>query len=155
MASVLANFFQKYLAERADEVEDHNNSRRARLAAAALLVEVTTVDGEFTDTERRTLLSGLQAQFALDATEAADLLALAESQTVQATDLHQFTLAVNKQFSEQQKSALLEELWRAAYADTILHRHEEYLIRKIGNLLHLSNAAVLAARHRVQQAKGS
>ncbi len=148
--SAIVTFFQKHLAQHADEVDEHIKTRRARLSAAALLVEVVNADGEFTHDERRALFAGIQAQFSLSDGETTDLLALAESQAREATDLHEFTVALNKHFTPDRKLALIEELWRAAYADANLHRHEEQLIRKIANLLHLTNSSVLAAKHRAQ-----
>src|SRR5687767_371342 len=60
MASAITSFFQKHLIKGADEVDEHIKMRRARLAAAALLVEVVHSDGEITPHERRTLLAGVR-----------------------------------------------------------------------------------------------
>jgi uncharacterized tellurite resistance protein B-like protein len=150
MATALASFFQKYLAGRADEVDEHIKTRRARLSAAALLVEVENADGTFTPVERQALFVSMQTLFSLTDDETRDLLALAEQQTRQATDLHEFTASINKHYSPEQKLALLQELWRAAYADEVLHRHEEHLVRKVGELLHIPNSSVLLAKQRAQ-----
>ncbi len=152
MTSAFASFFQKHLAQRADEVDEHIKTRRARLSAAALLVEVVNADGEFTADERRALFASVQSQFALSDDEARDLLALAEQQARHSTDLHEFTASINKHFQPEQKLALIQELWRAAYADEILHRHEEHLVRKVGDLLHVPNTSVLLAKQRAQAA---
>jgi uncharacterized tellurite resistance protein B-like protein len=152
MTSILANFFQKHLAQRADEVDEHIKSRRARLSAAALLVEVVNADGKFTADERYALFAGLQTQFSLSNDEARDLLALAEQQTRQATDLHEFTTSINHHFGPEQKLALIQELWRVAYADEILHQYEEHIVRKVGDLLHVPHASVLLAKQRAQAA---
>jgi uncharacterized tellurite resistance protein B-like protein len=150
MPSAIASFFQKHLADQADDVGEHIKGRRARLSAAALLVEVVNADGEFTDDERRKLFGSLQSQFSLLKDEAADLLALAEKQVKQATDLHEFTIELNRHLKSEQKIALIQELWHAAYADEILHRHEEHLVRKVADLLHVPNTSVLAAKQRAQ-----
>ncbi|HYM35008.1 MAG TPA: TerB family tellurite resistance protein [Steroidobacteraceae bacterium] len=150
MSSTFITFFQKHLALHADEVDAHIKARRARLASAALLVEVVNADGEVTADERRALFDGVRAVFSLSEAEATELLALAETQFNQAVDLHQFTTLINQHFSLDQKLELIEELWRAAYADSVLHKHEEHLIRKIGDLLHVPHMRVLAAKHRVQ-----
>jgi len=153
MPSALASFFQKHLAQRADEVDDYVSANRARLSAAALLVETVNADGVITAEERRALLEGVRTLFSLSEGEATDLLALAESQAHEATDLHQFIVAINKQFTAEQKIELIEELWRAAYADAVLHRHEERVVRKVADLLHVSDASVLSAKYRVQTAR--
>jgi uncharacterized tellurite resistance protein B-like protein len=153
MSSAVLSFFQKHLAEQAGDVGEHIKGRRARLSAAALLVEVVNADGEFTDDERRALFGSVQSQFSLTNDEAADLLALAEKQVKQATDLHEFTVEINKHLNPEQKSALIQELWNAAYADEFLHRHEEHLVRKVADLLHVPNTRVLAAKQRAQEAR--
>jgi len=150
MTSIFASFFQKYLAQRADEVDEHIKTRRARVSAAALLVEVVQADGSFTTDERHALFAGMQAQFSLSDDEATDLLTLAEQQARHATDLHEFTTSINRHFQAEQKLALIQELWRAAYADEILHQHEEYLVRKVGDLLHVPHLSVLLAKQRAQ-----
>jgi uncharacterized tellurite resistance protein B-like protein len=154
MPSAIASFFKKHLADQADDVGEHIKGRRARLSAAALLVEVVNADGEFTDDERRTLFGSVQSQFSLSKEEATDLLALAEQQVKQATDLHEFTVELNRHLSSEQKIALIQELWHAAYADEILHRHEEHLVRKVADLLHVPNTSVLAAKQRAQGNSG-
>jgi uncharacterized tellurite resistance protein B-like protein len=151
MPSAIANFFQKHLAGRAEEVDDHIKARRARLAAAALLVEVVQADGHIVASERAALLAGIQVDFSLADTEAKELLAAAEAQAREAVDLHQFTSLINRQFSAEQKLDLIAALWRAAFSDEVLHRHEEYLVRKVADLLHVPNTSVLAAKHRAEQ----
>jgi uncharacterized tellurite resistance protein B-like protein len=154
MPSAIASFFKKHLADQADDVSEHIKGRRARLSAAALLVEVVIADGEFTDDERRALFGSVQSQFLLSNDEATDLLALAEQQVKRATDLHEFTIELNRHLNSEQKIALIQELWHAAYADEILHRHEEHLVRKVGDLLHVPNTSVLAAKQRAQENSG-
>jgi uncharacterized tellurite resistance protein B-like protein len=154
MAAAITNFFQKHLAARAGEVDDHFKERRARLAAAALLVEVVHADGQIVAAERTALLEGIRKDFNLTDVEAVELLASAEAQAREAVDLHQFTTLINRQFDADEKRDLITALWRAALADEVLHRHEEYLVRKIADLLHVPNTGVLAAKHRAQ-AQGS
>ena len=154
MAAAIASFFQRYMAERADAVDEHIKSRRARIAAAALLVEVVHADGEIKAEERRALLSGVRSRFALPESEAQELLALAEQQAREAIDLYQFTALINKLFPPEQKLGLVEELWRTAYADNVLHPQEEQLIRKVGDLLHVPHMSVLAAKERIRPTKG-
>ena len=146
MSSTIASFFQKYLAQRADEVDEHIKLRRARIAAAALLVEVMYADGEIKNEERVAMLGSVRSRFMLAESEAKDLLALAERQAREAVDVFQFTTLINKLFSPAQKLGLIEELWRTAYADQVLHRLEEQLIRKVGDLLHVPHTSVLAAK---------
>lgn len=149
MLTSISAFFQKHLATDTPNTPAAD-AHRARLAAASLLVEVVHSDHDVSAAERDAVLAGVTRKFALTPAEAADLLALAETQAKTATDLHQFTSLINQQFDEGQKVRLIEELWRVAYADGTLHHHEEHLIRKVADLIYVPHRVFIAAKHRVQ-----
>jgi uncharacterized tellurite resistance protein B-like protein len=152
MLSSISDFFDKHLAMRKEQPAT-DAAHKTHLAAAALLVEVIQSDDHVSDRERETLLASIADQFDLDENEARELLALAQAEAREATDLHQFTSLINRQFSPEQKIVLIEDLWRAAFADQILHRHEEHLIRRIADLIHVSHSALIAAKHRAQSTR--
>ncbi|MBC7983124.1 MAG: TerB family tellurite resistance protein [Candidatus Obscuribacterales bacterium] len=154
MLTSITSFFQKHLATNDHQPKDAE-THRARLAAAALLVEVVHSDYEISAAERQAVLSGITRKFDLSQTEADELIALAEEQAKLATDLHQFTSQINRQFDAQQKLRLIEELWHVAYADGALHHHEEHLIRKVADLIHVSHSAFIAAKHRAKNSAPS
>ena len=149
MLSSISAFFEKHLAPRPGEAAV-DATHKTHLAAAALLVEVIQSDDRVSEQESETLLDSIAKQFDLAPEEAKRLLALAREETQSATDLHQFTSLINRQFSPEQKIALVEDLWRAAYADQTLHKYEEHLIRRIADLIHVSHTALIAAKHRAQ-----
>ena len=66
-----------------------------------------------------------------------------------AHDIYQFTSKIDATFSPERKVGLIEELWRAAYSDSVLHEYEEHLIRRVADLLHLSHSQFIAAKLRV------
>ena len=47
--------------------------------------------------------------------------------------------------------ALVEALWRLAYSDAVLHGEEEYLVRKLATLLHLSTADLIETKLRARE----
>ena len=148
MLTALRNFFDQHLAPKADESEA-SAQRRAQLAAAVLLVEVARSDHDFSDAERQAVLASVQRKFSLSAAEAGELVRLAEAQSREAHDIYQFTSKIDASFSPEQKVRLIEELWRAAYADSVLHEHEEHLIRRVADMLHLSHSQFIGAKLRV------
>jgi uncharacterized tellurite resistance protein B-like protein len=148
MLSTINAFFDKYL--KSTDAQSAADPHRTRVAAATLLVEVIQADSEIADAERRTLTASIGAKFELTDTEAKDLLALAEDKAHHAVDLHQFTSLINRDFSPEQKRWLIEELWRAAYADEVLHRYEDNVIRRIADLIYVPPREMLAAKHRAQ-----
>jgi uncharacterized tellurite resistance protein B-like protein len=46
--------------------------------------------------------------------------------------------------------ALIENLWRIAFADGELHHYEEHVIRRIADLIHVSHMDFIAAKLRVE-----
>jgi uncharacterized tellurite resistance protein B-like protein len=122
---------------------------RAQLAAAVLLVEVARSDQNFSAAEREAGLGSVQRKFRLSAEAARQLVELAETESLSAHDLYQFTSQIDASFPLDQKLRLLEELWRAAYSDAVLHEYEEHLIRRIADLLHLSHSQFINAKLRV------
>ena len=152
MLTALRKFFDQHIAPQADEAQA-SAERRAQIAAAVLLVEVARSDHDFSDAERQAVLGSVQAKFGLSDAEAQELLALAESQSREAHDIYQFTSQIDASFSPEQKVRLIEELWRAAYADSALHEYEEHLIRRVADMLHLSHSQFIAAKLRVLASK--
>jgi hypothetical protein len=75
----------------------------------------------------------------LEGAECEALLASADSIVDGAHDLHQFTSQLNRSLSHEEKLQLLEQLWRVAQADAIVHHYEEHLIRRVADLLHVSH----------------
>jgi uncharacterized tellurite resistance protein B-like protein len=148
MLTAIRNFFDKHLAAPANESPD-SAERRVRIATAVLLVEVARSDHEFSESERQTVLASVQGKFGLSAEAAEELVTLAEQQSREAHDIFQFTSKIDAVFTPEQKVRLIEELWRAAYADSVLHEHEEYLIRRVADMLHLSHSQFITAKLRV------
>jgi uncharacterized tellurite resistance protein B-like protein len=148
MLNALRKFFDQHIAPKADE-PPASAQRRAQIAAAVLLVEVARSDHDYSDAERQTVLASVQGKFGLSAAEAQEMLALAESESLQAHDIFQFTSQIDASFSPEQKVRLIEELWRAAYADSTLHEYEEHLIRRVADMLHLSHSQFITAKLRV------
>lgn len=122
-----------------------------RLAACALLLELAYADDTFTDQERRHLESAVRRQFGVDQAEAERLLALADEARRQSVDLWQFTSLIAEGYSLGQKMVLAEVMWGLVYADGTLAHHEDYLIRKISNLLRLEPGYLAEARRRLDE----
>lgn len=121
------------------------------LAAATLLAEVMRLEG-VSDAERSAVLAGVRSQFGLGDVEAAELVRLAEEEARTAHDYYQFTSLIRQHYSQEDRQAIVELLWRVAYADATLSAHELHVIRKIADLLYVPHAAYIAAKVRAKQA---
>jgi len=120
------------------------------LAACALLVEVMRIDGEVDEAERRAVLDAMAATFDLPAERVETLLDLAEQEVAEAVDQYQFTRLINERFDTEEKARLVEMLWRVAFADGRLDKHEEYVVRKLSELLHLPHRVFIQAKLRAR-----
>jgi uncharacterized tellurite resistance protein B-like protein len=130
----------------ADDAAGQEHARN--LAVAALLVEVLRADYDVSAGERRQVLDSIQEVLGLESAECEALLASADWLVDGAHDLHQFTSQLNRTLSHVEKLQLLEQLWRVAQADEIVHRYEEHLIRRIADLLHVSHREFIVAKLR-------
>ena len=124
--------------------------RGLKVAACALLLEMAHADEEFSEVEQRHIEELVSRHFALDAEATQALLAAADRSRREATDLHELTSVINRQYDEGQRLFLSELLWRVVYADGSLSEHEDYLARKIAYLLDLPPGYLAEARKRAK-----
>ena len=145
MIDAIGEFFRKRLQVRDDPLAVEES---LRLAAAALLFETALADYDLGDTERSTIHALVCSQFSLSDVDSKALLALAESQAKEATDLYGFTSLINQHWNEKDRLTLVEQMWRVVYADGRLDDHELHLMRKIQRLLHIPQRDFVAAKLR-------
>ena len=133
------------------EVDDNAMSEHTvQLATAALLIEMTHADFHVTDDERNAVNMALQQAFKLSEEETKELISLAEQEVRESASLYQFTTLIDKNFTSEQKRRVVEMLWRVAFADDHKDMHEEYLVRKIADLIHVSHKDFIQARHLIE-----
>ncbi|WP_411728307.1 TerB family tellurite resistance protein [Methyloglobulus sp.] len=146
MLNQIKLFFEQHLALLA--LED-NSEETLQLATAVLFLEMMMMDDKIELKEQEAILSLIQQNFSLTSEQATSLLELAEQQRKQATDYFQFTSLINKTYSLEQKIHLIELLWKIAFIDNVLDVQEEYLVRKIAELLHVPHSAFIMAKDRI------
>lgn len=145
MLKAIKNFFDSQLAPQPAEDNEH----RLRLAAAALLIEMTEQDHEVAAEEEDEVRTALKTKFALTDEETATLFKLAHREAKQATDFYQFTSLIAKEYTPAQKTELVEHLWAVAYADGHLNPYEEHMVRRVAELLYVSHSDLMQTKHRV------
>ena len=147
MLKAIRDFFDQNLAP-SDKPAGKRHT--LELATATLLAEVMRLEG-VDPAEREVVLAAVQKQFALSPDQAAELVRLAEEEARTAHDYYQFTSLVRAQYSQADREAIVELLWRIAYADAALSGHEEHVIRKIADLLYVQHSAYIAAKMRAKK----
>lgn len=149
MLTAIRNFFDRHIGGAAAPTDE---AHRLQLATAALLVEVVRGDGSIGDAERAAMQAAIAGKFALTPAEAAELIDLAEQEARLANDSFQFTSLINRSFSQQQKLRVIELMWRVAYADATLSAHEQHVLRKLAELLHVPHGDYIAAKMQARAA---
>jgi uncharacterized tellurite resistance protein B-like protein len=109
-----------------------------RLAAAALLVNATAIDGEVAPEERRKLKALLQTHFGLGDDETRRLIREAEVREQDAVDLYRFTSVLCAQLDQEGRKQIIEMLWEIAMADRVVHEFESNLVWRVAELLGVS-----------------
>jgi len=140
-------FFTQHIALSASE---NTLEEKLQLATVVLFLEMMYMDDKVDPKEQEVILSLVHQNFSLTAEQATSLIELAEQQRKQATDYFQFTSLINKEYSLEQKVRLIESLWKIAFIDGVLDMNEEYLVRKIADLLHVPHTAFIMAKNRLE-----
>lgn len=125
---------------------DHPDINPVHLAACTLLLEVAYADGEFTDDEQVHLEEVLERHFRLPPSAGRKLLEVADVERRSAIDHYKFTSILKENYDLGQKMVLAEVMWGLVLADGVVAEHEQYLTRKIANLLDLKPGYLSAAK---------
>ncbi|MBP2681890.1 MAG: hypothetical protein H6Q78_1753 [Candidatus Krumholzibacteriota bacterium] len=152
----MMDFLKRLMGEEAPDrsagsggTEDRGGFRRVHLAACAVLLEMAGIDNEFDERERRQILDALRCEYGLADEEVAALERAAEVELSKAKGHWSFTNVINQDFSNEEKSRLVELLWRLVYADGRLDEHENYFIHKLAKLLRLTHRDLIDAKLKV------
>jgi len=149
MLAAIQRFFVNQIDPGHRDVRE-SDQHRLQVATGALLVEMMRTDVECTEGERAVVLGALRDKFDLTEEETHQLMELAEAEAGDAIDHYQFTSLIKSGFSQEQKRKVVEYLWAVAYADANVDKHEEYLVRKIANLIGVSHKEFIEAKLRAR-----
>lgn len=126
-----------------------------QLAGAALLVEIMRADHHIGADEMTALSTVLTRLFALTTEESDALIQQARSQVTASNDLFQFTDVVNSHWNDDEKYQLIYGLWQVAYADQVLDKYEEHMVRRVADLLYVPHSQFIRARNEARNARSS
>ncbi len=143
MLNIFKNLFQDTTNNKA---QPFLNSEQKQLACAALMVEVATIDEHFTANELATLTQHLQQQFNLEHDQLEQLTRNATDASEHSSSLYQFTRLVNDNCSPEDKFELLKGMWKVARADDQIDKYEEYIIRKVSELIYVPHSEFIRAK---------
>jgi uncharacterized tellurite resistance protein B-like protein len=131
--------------------DEASREHGVELATALLLVEVARADYEEDWSEDEKVAELLRRHFELSDSELELLVEQAKAEADHAASLQSFTRELHEKLSLREKHRIIEMLWRVAFADRQLDKHEDHLVRKIAGLLYISHGDLIRIRNRVRK----
>ena len=141
MIDKIKSFFSKNVLDPEAETTSPD-----QLATAALLIEVMVIDGDLDDQEMQAIAGTLSNILDLTAEQIDQLIELSKEEVADATSLYQFTKEINEHFDIEKKLSLMTAMWRVAFADGHLDKHEENIIRRVADLLHIRHSEYIRCK---------
>ena len=133
----MKKFFNNLFKKNQIEVLVEDNS--VLLSAIALLLEVSLADEIMEISEVETLKDVLLKEFDVDKTKIDDLISNAKKNQNSSTSLYEFTRKINDDYKFEDKKNLILSMWKIAFADGNIDKYEEYVIRKVSDLIYISH----------------
>mgnify|MGYP001328085909 FL=1 len=148
MLKSIQNIFKR---KENESVVDSKKSEQ-ELTYASLLIEVINSDNKFDDRERDKLLEILSSKLDIHKEELDNFTELAQKKSEDSTSLYEFTREINDQYEYEEKVSLITDLWGIAYSDGKLDKYEDYVIRKIADLIYVSHTDFIKSKLKVKNA---
>jgi uncharacterized tellurite resistance protein B-like protein len=117
-----------------------------RLATAAVLLDIGYADGTLSRKEDEDLVDYLRRAFALDDTMAQELVKAADEIRTRTIDHYALTSFIRRNASLNDRIEIVKTMWRISYADGRLTDYENYLVRKLADLLGLEHHVMIDAK---------
>ena len=124
-------------SEKADQ--EQKGTEIINNACAALLIETALADKVFNEEELISMKQTLNKVYKVDEKDIEELINESKKKVSESTSLYEYTRLINDLCNYEDKIRLISNLWSIAFADQHLDKYEEYLIRKISDLLHVSH----------------
>ena len=145
-----------YISELGNQHSDAENQEEKEKniinnACAALLIETALADKVFKAEEIDSMKNTLREVYEIDEKDLNELITESEKKVSESTSLYEYTRLINDLCDYQDKLKLINNLWAIAFADKHLDKYEEYLIRKISDLLYVSHSDFIQQKLNVKE----
>jgi uncharacterized tellurite resistance protein B-like protein len=138
-----------FLKKKKVPVVKNNSDIEIELTASLLAYEIARGDGDVSESELSIILNEIKKITSKVGKSEQEILKIIQDFSSDSISFHEFIEDINKDYSKEDKLALLDFLWSVAYADTVLEVNEERLIRRIADLIHLKDMDVLKIKDKV------
>jgi uncharacterized tellurite resistance protein B-like protein len=124
------------------------------LISGALMVEVMAADHDFNSEEELKLKEILLNRFEIPESEIKKISEQMKKRADDATSLYEYTSLINENFNREEKLDLIRNLWAIAFADKILDRYEDSVIRRVCELTYVSHSDFIKTKLEMKNKKG-
>jgi uncharacterized tellurite resistance protein B-like protein len=151
MLKELKSFFADLAGEEKQKQFDEGDYR---LAAAALMVHVATLDHELDPQDRTRLRELLKVRFDLDDALTEELIDAAVEADREAVDFYRFTHILMRALDEDGRKRVVLMMWQMAYADQEVTEFEDNVMWRVADLLGISTRERIELKESAASAKG-
>ncbi len=144
------NFFKNLFQATTDEKAPASTEHQLQLITATLLIEISKADFSQDGVELARINDLLKNHFDIQHHEVELLIKQASEQSDKLVSLQHLTRELNETLSQQDKVTIVELMWQVVYADGVKDCYEEQLIRQVSDLLYVSHAHFIQARHKAE-----
>ena len=123
------------------------------LISGALMVEVMAADHDFNSEEELKLKEILLNRFEIPEHEIKKISEQMKKRADDATSLYEYTSLINENFNREEKLDLIRNLWAIAFADKILDRYEDSVIRRVCELTYVSHSDFIKTKLEMKNKK--
>ena len=146
----MINTIRKFFKSNENSKSDNLEGNQDELAYASLLIEVIKSDDHFDQREHDELLNILDTKLSIDEKALGELSELAQKKSDESTSLYEFTREINDKYQYEEKVQLIEDLWRIAYSDERIDKYEDYVIRKVADLIYVTHSDFIKSKLKVK-----
>ena len=135
---------------RREAAENRSASKDCRLATAALLIRVATVDNEMSEVRREKLHAVLKSRFGLPYYIAtARLIDDAGAADRSAIEMSHFTRQLDDALDDEGRRLIVKMMWEIVYVDGSVNEFEDNIIWRAADLLGVSSRQRIELRQRI------
>ena len=142
------SFFKK--SDNKESTKSESSSFEIELTAAVLAYEIARSDGNITNEELDILMEEIEKISFKVGKDKLEIFKIVEVYSSDSISFHEFIEDINKNYTKNDKLALLEFLWKTAYADGKLDVDEERLVRRVADLIKIKDIEVLKLKNLIK-----
>jgi uncharacterized tellurite resistance protein B-like protein len=146
----MINFIKSIFKKTSEEVEINEDHDEVMIAAVSLMIEVSLADNVMDLTEINQLKKVLLDKFKITELKIDELIESASKNQESSTSLYEFTRKINDDYDFSDKEKLITSMWEIAYADGNIDKYEEYVIRKVSDLIYISHEDFIKSKQRAK-----